>query len=74
MFFSVHFLRIQFFASSIWSLIFLIIGYIFGSVAITVTQRLERLALIAVLFLLTVAVIVHIVGSFIEIKEQKNKE
>ncbi len=69
----VHFLRIQFFASLIWSLIFLIIGYIFGSVAITVTQRLEHLALIAVLFLLTVAVIVHIVGSFIE-KEQKHKE
>ncbi len=69
-----HFLRSQFLASLIWSLLFLIVGYFFGGVAVAFTHRLNRFVLIALLSLIAVAVIANIVGGFIERAERKHKE
>jgi membrane protein DedA with SNARE-associated domain len=69
-----HFIRIQFITSFIWSLTFLIVGYMFGSVALTITHRLQRFMILAVLFLVTVAVIDYIVGQFIERAEREHEE
>jgi membrane protein DedA with SNARE-associated domain len=69
-----HFIRIQFITSFIWSLLFLIVGYMFGSVALTITHRLQRFMIVSVLFLLAVALIDYIVGRIIERVERKHKE
>jgi membrane protein DedA with SNARE-associated domain len=69
-----HFLRIQAAASFVWSLLFISIGYMFGTVAIAYTRRLHHFLLIAVLCLIVVAVGAHVVGHFIEKAEQKHKE
>ncbi len=68
-----HFLRIQFIASCIWSLLFLSIGYIFGSVAITITHRLRHFILVAFFLLMVVALIVYLIDQFIEKAEQKHR-
>ena len=69
-----HFIRIQFATSFIWSLLFLIVGYMFGSVALTITHRFQRFMIIAFLFLVAVALIDYIVGRFIERAEQEHRE
>jgi len=68
-----HFMRIQFATSFIWSLIFLTIGYVFGSVAMTFTTKLRHFMLLAFLSLMVVAVIVYIISKLIEKAEQKHK-
>lgn len=68
-----YFMRVQFIASLIWSLLFLTIGYVFGSVAITFTTRLRHFMLLAFLSLVIIAVIVYIIGKFIEKAEQKHR-
>lgn len=69
-----HFMRIQFITSFIWSLLFLTIGYIFGSLAISYTHRFQRFCFTAFLFLMAVAFIDYIIGRFIEKAERKHKE
>lgn len=69
-----HFIRIQLITSFIWSLLFLIIGYIFGSVALTITHRFQRFIMLGVLFLMAVALIDYIIGRFIERAERKHEE
>ncbi|HUL00153.1 MAG TPA: VTT domain-containing protein [Nitrospirota bacterium] len=67
-----HFLRIQAVASCIWTLLFLTVGYIFGSVAITYTKRLQHFLLITLLSLVLVAISAHVIGYFIKKREQKH--
>jgi len=67
-----HFLRIQAVASIIWSLLFITVGYLFGSVAITYARRLEHFLLIMVLSLLVVVICAHIIGWCIKKAEQKH--
>jgi len=67
-----HFMRIQALASFIWSVLFLTVGYIFGSVAIIYTQRLQHFLLIALLSLILVAIAAHVIGYFIKKREQKH--
>jgi len=69
-----HFIRIQLITSFIWSLLFLIVGYIFGSVALTITHRFQRFIMLAFLFLIAVVFIDYIIGRFIEKAEQKHEE
>ena len=69
-----HFMRIQFITSFIWSLLFLIVGYIFGSVALTITHRFQRFIILGFLFLMAVAFIDYIIGRFIERAERKHEE
>jgi len=68
-----YFMRVQLIASFIWSLLFLTIGYVFGSVAITFTNRLRHFMIFAVLSLVIIAVIVYVIGKFIEKAEQKHQ-
>ena len=68
----VHFLRIQAVASIIWSLLFITVGYLFGSVAITYTRRLKHFLLITLLSLLVVVICAHIIGRCIKKAEQKH--
>jgi membrane protein DedA with SNARE-associated domain len=67
-----HFMRIQFIASFIWSLLFLAIGYLFGSVALAFTHKLKRFILIALLLLIAIAIIERIVRRIIVKIEQKH--
>ena len=69
-----HFIRIQLTTSFIWSLLFLIVGYIFGSVALTITHRFQRFIILAVLFLMAVVFIDYIIGLFIEKAERRHRE
>jgi membrane protein DedA with SNARE-associated domain len=69
-----HFMRVQFISSFIWSLLFLTIGYIFGSVAITFTNRLRYFMLLAFLSLMVIAAMVYIIGRIIEKAELKHHE
>ena len=69
-----HFMRIQFIASFIWSILFLTVGYAFGSVALTFTHRLRHFMILAFISLVIVAVVVYFVDQFIEKAEQKHKE
>jgi membrane protein DedA with SNARE-associated domain len=69
-----HFFRIQFFASFIWSLLFLTIGFIFGSVALTFTKRLQHFMILAFLSLIVIAVLVYIVDKFIVKAEHKHQD
>ncbi|HUL00936.1 MAG TPA: VTT domain-containing protein [Nitrospirota bacterium] len=69
-----RFIRIQFITSFIWSLIFLIVGYIFGSVALTITHRFQRFIILALLFLIAVVFIDYVIGRFIEKAERKHGE
>ncbi|HYA86851.1 MAG TPA: VTT domain-containing protein [Nitrospirota bacterium] len=66
------FIRIQFLASFIWSLLFLTIGFIFGSVAISFTNRLRHFMILAFLSLIVIVVLVYIVDKFIEKAEHKH--
>ena len=68
-----HYLRIQAVATFIWSLLFLTVGYIFGSVAITYTRRLRHFLFIALIFLIIVAIFAHGIGYFIKKTEQKHQ-
>jgi len=68
-----HFMRVQFFASFIWSILFLTVGYVFGSVALTFTHRLRHFMLFAFISLIIVAVIIYLVDRFIEKAEQKHR-
>ena len=67
-----HFMRIQLLSSCIWSLLFLTIGYIFGSVAITFTSRLRHFMLLAFLSLMVIAVIVYLIGRLVEKAEHRH--
>jgi len=67
-----HFLCIQVFASFIWTLLFIIVGYIFGSVAITYTQRLKHFLFMTLLSLVVVVIVAHIIGRMIKKAEQKH--
>jgi len=67
-----HFFRIQAIASFIWCLLFIAVGYIFGSVAITYTRRLQHFLLIVLFSLILVAVLAHLIGYFIKKKEQEH--
>jgi membrane protein DedA with SNARE-associated domain len=69
-----HFMRIQLITSFIWSLLFLFVGYIFGSVALTITHRFQRFIILAFLFLMAVVFIDYIIGLFIEKAERRHKE
>jgi len=69
-----HFIRLQLITSFIWSLLFLVVGYIFGSVALTITHRFQRFIMLAFLFLMAVVLIDYIIGRFIEKAEQKHEE
>ncbi len=69
-----HFIRIQFIASFIWSLLFLTVGYIFGSVALTFTNRLRHFMFFAFLSLILVALIVYLIDQYIEKAERKHQE
>jgi membrane protein DedA with SNARE-associated domain len=69
-----HFIRIQFISSFIWSLLFLTVGYIFGSMALTFTHRLKHFILLAFLSLIVVALIVYLIDQFIEKAERSHQE
>ncbi|HUJ17971.1 MAG TPA: VTT domain-containing protein, partial [Nitrospirota bacterium] len=69
-----HFMRIQFISSFIWSLLFLTIGYLFGSVAVMFTQRLRHFMVLAFMLLAVIAILVYIIGRLIEKAEQKHQE
>jgi len=69
-----HFMRVQFTTSLVWTLLFLTVGYIFGSVALTFTHRLQRFMILAFLSLIVVALIDYVIGWFIEKAEQKHEE
>jgi membrane protein DedA with SNARE-associated domain len=68
-----HFMRIQFFTSLVWSVIFITLGFMFGGAALAYTHSFNRFMLIAVGFLIAVVLIEKIVGFFIEVKEQERK-
>jgi len=68
-----HFMRIQFLASFIWSILFLTVGYAFGSVALTFTTKLRHFMIFAFISLILVAVVIYLVDQFIEKSEQKHK-
>jgi len=68
-----HFIRIQFFSSFIWSLLFLTVGYAFGSVALTFTTKLRHFMIFAIISFILVAVVIYLVDQFIEKSEQKHK-
>ena len=67
-----HFIKIQFFTSLLWSLIFLVVGYMFGDAALAFTHRLDRFVIFAVIFFILLIVIEKSVGYVIEKKEQYN--
>ena len=67
-----HFMRIQFVASFIWSLLFLVTGYLFGSVALAFTHKLKRFIFIAILLLIGIAVIERIIRRIIAKIERKH--
>lgn len=67
-----HFIKIQFFTSLLWSLIFLTVGYMFGGAAIAFTHRLDRFVLVALAFLIFLVFFEKILGLFIEKKEKKH--
>jgi len=67
-------MRIQFISSFIWSLLFLTIGYLFGSVAVMFTQRLRHFMVLAFMLLAVIAILVYIIGRLIEKAEQKHQE
>jgi len=69
-----HFMRIQFIASFLWSLLFLAVGYIFGSVALAFTHKLKRFILIAVLLLIVIAIIERFIRRLIVKAERKHLE
>jgi len=69
-----QFMRVQFMSSFIWTLFFLTIGFIFGSVAITFTNRLRHFMILAFLSLMIIAVIVYIIGQIIEKAEHKHQK
>jgi len=68
-----HFMRIQFYTSFIWSLLFLTVGYVFGSVALTFTHKLRHFMIFAFISLIIVVVIIYVVDLFIEKAEQKHR-
>jgi len=68
-----HFMRIQFVSSFLWSLIFLTIGYAFGSVAISFTHKLRHFMFIAFLSLMVVAVLAYLISKAIEKVERGHK-
>jgi len=68
-----HFIKIQFFTSLIWSLIFLVLGYVFGGAALNYTHSFSRFVLIALGFLAAVIIVEKIIGLFIEMKEEEHK-
>jgi membrane protein DedA with SNARE-associated domain len=68
-----HFMKIQFFTSLAWVLIFLILGYVFGGAALAYAHSFNRFVLIALGLLISVIIIERIIGFFIEVKEQENK-
>jgi len=67
-----QFFRIQFFTSVVWSLIFLILGFMFGSAALLYTHSFTRFVLVALVFLIAVVVIEKIIGLVIEMKEEEH--
>ena len=67
-----RFMRMQFIASFIWSVLFMIIGYIFGSVALTFTHKLKRFILITVILLVGIAIIERLIRRIIVKIEQKH--
>ncbi|HEX8974503.1 MAG TPA: DedA family protein [Patescibacteria group bacterium] len=69
-----HFLRVQFLTSFIWSLIFITIGYVFGEAALAYTHRFDRLIVLLVLFLISLAVVERVLAWVIEKREQQKKK
>ena len=47
-----QFFRTQFFTSLLWCVLFLVVGFIFGAAALTITHSFNRLALVGILLLL----------------------
>jgi membrane protein DedA with SNARE-associated domain len=68
-----HFIKIQFFTSLLWVMIFLMVGYIFGDAALAFTHRLDRIVIIAVIFFIGLIVVEKIIGFVIARKEQNKK-
>ncbi|MGC1455392.1 MAG: VTT domain-containing protein [Nitrospirota bacterium] len=69
-----HFIRIQFISSFIWALLFLTVGYIFGSVALTFTHRLGHFMLLGFSSLIAVALIIYLIDQYIEKAERGHQK
>jgi len=68
-----HFIKIQFFTSLLWSLIFLVLGYMFGGAALAYTHSFTRFMLIAFGFLIAIVVVEKLIGLVVEMKEEEHK-
>jgi membrane protein DedA with SNARE-associated domain len=66
-----QFMRMQFIASFIWSLLFLTIGYMFGSVALAFTRKLKRFVLITIFLLICIVIIERFIRRIVSRMEQK---
>jgi membrane protein DedA with SNARE-associated domain len=69
-----QFIKIQFFTTLLWAIIFLVVGYVFGEAALAFTHRLDKFFIIAIIFLVCIVIVEKIVGIIIEKREQKRKK
>jgi membrane protein DedA with SNARE-associated domain len=67
----IHFMRIQFFTSCLWALIFIMLGYFFGDTAIKYAHSFDKFVLIVFGFMVGLVIVEKMIGYFIEKKEQK---
>lgn len=68
-----HFFRVQFLTSLVWTVLFLVIGYELGSVAISYTRSFGKFVGLAVVLLIVLIIIERMIRRYLIKKEQKHK-
>ena len=66
-----HFMRIQAGTSFVWALIFITIGYFFGTAALAYARTFDRFVMIILLLMLSLVIVEKLLGIVIERKEMK---
>lgn len=66
-----HFFRIQFFTSFLWCAIFITLGYFFGFAALSYSHKFNKVAILIIMFVVSVLIVERIIRWLFEEKKIK---